>query len=88
MHATKLKVYPSNSVHNCCFNPVFENVDGKQHITIQYLELRIKSHFEKSDMNLDDIATITSPENSSWLNQKLPLILNLQNTKNLKQVLF
>ena len=48
-------------------------------LSIQPFGLRVKSHFENSDINLDDIAPIVIPENPPWLN--LPLILNLQNTK-------
>ena len=37
---------------------------------------------------MDDIAPIVIPENPPWLNPNLPLILNLQNKKNLKQILY
>ena len=53
-----------------CFNPLYENVNDKQYNTIQPFGLRVKSHFENSDINLDDIAPTVIPENPPWLNPK------------------
>jgi len=39
-------------------------------IQINLLDSRVKSHFENSDINLDDIAPIVIPENPPWLNTK------------------
>jgi hypothetical protein len=60
----------SNPAYDFVFNPLFENVYDKQPNTIQPFGLRIKSHFENSDINLDDIAPIVIPENPPWLNPK------------------
>ena len=57
------------------FNPLYENVYDKQPNTIQPFGLRVKSHFENSDINFDDIA----PENPPWLNPKP--IFNFELTK-------
>jgi hypothetical protein len=46
---------------------LYENVYDKQPNTIQPFGLRVKSHFENSDINLDDIAPIVIPENPPWL---------------------
>ena len=81
-----MRAYPSNPAYDCVFNPLYEHVYDKQPNIIEPFGLRIKSHFENSDINLDDIAPIVIPENPPWLN--LPLILNLQNTKNLNQTLY
>ena len=51
-------------------NPLFENVYDKQPNTIQPFGLRIQSHFENYDINLDDIAPIVILENPPWLNPK------------------
>ena len=69
-YATKLKAYPSNPAHDCVFNPLYENVYDKQPNTIQPFGLRVNTHFENSDINLDDIAPIVIPENPPWLNPK------------------
>ena len=69
-NATKLKVYPSNPAYNCIFNPLYENIYDKNPNTIQPFGLRVKSHFENSHINLDDIAPIVIPENHPWLNPK------------------
>ena len=79
-YATKLKAYPSNPAYGCVFNPLYENVYDKQTTTIQLL----KSRFEHSDINLDDIAPIVIPENPRLLILNLSLILNIHNTRNLK----
>ena len=87
-YATKLKAYPSNPAYGCVFNPLYENVYDKQPTTIQLFGLRVKSHFEHSDINLDDIAPIVIPENPRLLILNLSLILNIHNTKNLKLTLY
>jgi len=87
-YATKLKAYPSNPAYDCVFNPLFENVYDKQPNTIQPFELRVKSHFENSDINFDDIASIVIPENPPWLNPKPTFNFELTNTKNQKQTLY
>jgi ribonuclease HI len=69
-YATKLKTYPSNPAHDCVFNPQYENDYDKQPNTIQPFRLRVNTHFENSDINLDDIAPIVIPENHPWLNPK------------------
>jgi hypothetical protein len=46
------------------------NVYDKQPNTIQPFGLRVNTHFEHSDINLDDIAPIVIPENPPWLNPK------------------
>jgi hypothetical protein len=69
-YATKLKAYPSNPAYDCVFNTLYENVYDKQPNTIQPFGLHIKSHFENSDINLDDVAPIVIPENPPWLNPK------------------
>ena len=69
-YATKLNAYPSNPSYDCVFNPFYENVYDKQSNTIQHFGLRVKSHFENSDMNLDDMTPIVIPENPPWLNPK------------------
>jgi hypothetical protein len=50
--------------------PLYANVYDKQPNTIQPFGLRLKSHSENSDINLDDIAPIVIPENPRWLNPK------------------
>jgi hypothetical protein len=62
-YATKLKTYPSNPAHDCVFIPLCENVYDKQPNTIQPFGLWVNTHFENSDINLDDIAPIVIPEN-------------------------
>ena len=84
-YATKLKAFPSNPAYNYVCNPLYENVSINNPNTIQHFGHRVKSHFENSDINLDDIAPIVFPENPPWVNPKPILILGLQNTKNLKQ---
>jgi ribonuclease HI len=69
-YATKMKAYPSNPAHECVFNPLYENVYDKPPNTIQLFGLRVNTHFENSDINLDDIAPIVIPENQPWLNPK------------------
>ena len=39
-------------------------------IQFNLLDSRVKLHFENSDVNLDDIATIVIPEIPPWLNPK------------------
>jgi hypothetical protein len=85
-YATKLKAYPSNPAHDCVLNPLYANVYDKQPNTIQPFGLRVNTHFENSDINLDDIAPIVIPENPPWLNPKPTL--NLHNTQNQKQTLY
>jgi hypothetical protein len=51
-YATKLKAYPSNPSYDCVFNPFYENVYDKQSNTIQHFGLRVKSHFENSEINV------------------------------------
>ena len=53
------------------FNPLYENVYDKQPNTIQPFGLPVKSHFENSDINFDDIAPIVIRENPPWLKQKI-----------------
>jgi len=65
-----LKTYPSNPAYDCIFNPLYENVYDKQPNTIQPVGLRVTSHFENYDINLDDIAPMVIHENPSWLNPK------------------
>ena len=84
-YATKLKAFPSNPGYNYVCNPLYENVSINNPNTIQHFGHRVKSHFENSDINLDDKAPIVFPENPPWVNPKPILILGLQNTKNLKQ---
>ena len=62
-YATNLKAYRSNPVYDCVFNSLYEHVYDKQHNTIQPFGLRVQSHFENSDIHLDDIAPIVIPEN-------------------------
>jgi hypothetical protein len=45
------------------FNPLYENVYDKQPNTIQPFGLPVNTHFENSDINLDNIAPIVIPEN-------------------------
>ena len=42
--------------------PLYANVYDKQPNTIQPFGLRLKSHSENSDINLDDIAPIVNPK--------------------------
>ena len=65
-----MKAYPSNPAHDCVFNPLYGNVYDKQSNTIQPFGLRVNTHLENSDINLDDIAPIVIPENPPWLNPK------------------
>jgi hypothetical protein len=51
-------------------NYIYENVYDKQPNTIQPFRPRVKSHFENSDINLDNIAPIVIPENPPWLNTR------------------
>ena len=70
-YATKLKAYLSNHVCDCVFNALYENVyDKTKPNTIQPFGIRVKSHFEDSDMNLDGIARIVIPEEKPWLYPK------------------
>jgi hypothetical protein len=69
-YSTTLKAYPSYPAYDCVFNPLYEYIYDKQPNTIQPFGLRVKSHFENSDINLDDIAPTVSPENPPWLNPK------------------
>ena len=78
---TKLKASPSNPAHDCVFNPLYENVYDKQPNTIQPFGLRVNTHFENSDINLDDIAPIVIPENPPWLNPKPTFIFELTQHK-------
>ena len=39
-------------------------------IQFNLLDSRVNTHFENSDINLDDIAPIVIPENPPWLNPK------------------
>jgi hypothetical protein len=55
-----LKAYPSNPAHDCVFNPLYENVYDKQPNTIQPFGLRVNTHFENSDINLDDSEEATN----------------------------
>ena len=87
-YATKLKAYPSNPAHDCVFNPLYENVYDKQPNTIQPFGLRVNTHFENSDINLDDIAPIVIPENPPWLNPKPTFNFELTQHKNQKQTLY
>ena len=61
-YATKLKAYPLNSVYDCIFNPLYENVYDKKN---QY-----NSTCENYDIKVDDIAPMVIHENPSWLNPK------------------
>ena len=54
-YVIKLKAYPSNPAYDCVFNPLYENVYDKLPNIIQPFGFRLKSHFENSDINLDDI---------------------------------
>ena len=54
-YATKLKAYLPNPAHDCLSNPFDENAYGKQANTIQHFGLLVKSHFDNSDINSDDI---------------------------------
>jgi hypothetical protein len=46
---------------------------------LQPFGLRVNTHFENSDINLDDIAPIVIPENPPWLNPKPRLVcFNIQ----------
>ena len=83
-YATKLKAYPSNPAHDCVFNPLYENVYDKQPNTIQPFGLRVNTHFENSDINLDDIAPIVIPENTPWLNPKPTFNFELTQHKKLE----
>ena len=65
-----MRAYPSNPAYDCVFNPLYEHVYDKQPNIIEPFGLRIKSHFENSDINLDDIAPIVILENPPWLNPK------------------
>jgi hypothetical protein len=69
-YATKLNAYPSNPAYDCVFNSLYENVYDTHSNTTQPFGLRVKLHFENSDVNLDDIATIVIPEIPPWLNPK------------------
>jgi hypothetical protein len=69
-YVTKLKSYLSNPAYDCVFNPLYEKVYDKQPNTIQPFGLRVKLHFENSDINVDNIAPIVIPENPPWLNPK------------------
>ena len=53
-----------------CFESFRWNFYDKQPNTIQPFGLRVKSHFDNSDINLDDITPIVIPENPPWLNPK------------------
>jgi hypothetical protein len=57
-------IYDGRAEHDCVCNPLYENVYDKQPNTIQPFGLRVNTHFENSDINLDDIAPIVIPENS------------------------
>ena len=65
-----MKAYTSNPAYYRVFNPLYENVYDKQPNTIQPFGLRVKSHFENSDINMDDVAPTVIPENPPWLNPK------------------
>ena len=78
-YANKLKFYPSNLAYDCVFHPLYEDVYDEQPNTIQLFGLRVKSHIENSNINLDDIAPIVIPENPSWFNPKP--IFNLELTQ-------
>jgi hypothetical protein len=87
-YATKLKAHPSDPACGCIFDPLYETVCDKQPNTIQSFGLRVKSLFENSDINLDDIAPIVIPENSPWLNLKPTFNFELTQCKNLKQTFY
>jgi hypothetical protein len=57
-------------LHMMCFNPLYENVYDKQPNTNQPFGLRVNTHFENSDINLDDIAPIVIPENPPMVKSK------------------
>ena len=86
-YATKLKTYPSNPAHDCVFNPQYENVYEKQPNTIQPFGLRVNTHFENSDINLDDIP-IVIPENPPWLNPKRTFSFEITQHKKSEQTLY
>jgi hypothetical protein len=54
-YVTKMKAY------DCVFNPLYEKVYDKQPNTIQPFGLRVKLHFENSDM-----PPIVILENPPW----------------------
>ena len=62
----KLGMQYTTKLKACVFNPLYENVYDKQPNTIQPFGLRVNTHFENSDINLDDIAPIVIPENPPW----------------------
>jgi hypothetical protein len=66
-YATKLKAILQILDITVFLILLYENVYDKQPNTIQPFGLRVKSHFENSDINLDDIAPIVIPENPPWL---------------------
>jgi hypothetical protein len=61
------------------FHPLCENVYDKQPNTIHVFGLRVKSHIENSNINLDDIAPIVILENPPWLSLKP--IFNFERTQ-------
>jgi hypothetical protein len=71
----------NNFIYDCAFNLLYENVYDKEPNTIQPFGLRVRSHFENSDINLDDIAPIVIPENPPWLNPKPTFIFELTQHK-------
>jgi hypothetical protein len=60
-----------------------DGLNRKRYIIL--FRLRVNTHFEKSDINLDDIAPIVIPENPSWLNPKPTFNFELTQHKNQKQ---
>ena len=57
-YAIKWKAYPSNPAFCRVFNPLYENAYDKQPKAIQPFALRVKSHFDNSDINLDDLTPV------------------------------
>ena len=62
-YVIKLKAFPSNAAFGHVFNPLYEYAYDKQPNAIQPFGLRVNTHFENSDINLNDIAPIVIPEN-------------------------
>lgn len=63
----KLNACPSGLFHDCFFVLYMKVFCDEQLNTIQPFEHRVESHFEDSDMNLDDIAPFVVPEGPPWL---------------------
>ena len=80
-YAVKLKAYPSNPAYDCVFNPFYEHIFEKHQNKIPPFGIRIKSHLQALNVDLNTVAPVEISKAPPWELPSPEIIYDLRKHK-------